>query len=797
LYRYEILETPPEPSFDRLTRLAALIFSAPISLITILDSGRQIFKSHYGTDLQETPRDDSFYAHALHASGVTVVCDATLDPRFADNPLVLGDPHIRFYVAAPLETSDGFRLGALCVVDSKPRYPPDPRQIAALEDLAACAIELLGFHRAKIELAKNRKLCGKTERRAAAALEAGRMGYWEQDADSDLITLSPALEKMLGIKHNEYDGSIEGWFKHVHPDDHKTILRAIQEARRTCENCTIKYRLLTADGTERWITTTGAYGKDQAGNFAGAHGVSWDSTAADVAARELRLSEELFRGLSNTAPVGVFRSDVNWHVTYANAKFAEIFAMTEHEVLGQGWLQRIHPDDRGALPTALDEAGAKNSSSQYECRLLLPNGTVRWISAQLAILRDQSGQVVAKIGTVDDITQRRQTIHDLRAAKDAAEVANAAKDVFLANVSHELRTPLNGILGMNNVLLESGLTSKQLEMAELVQASAHGLMTVVNDILELRSLESDRLPFEPMAFNLRSTIREVVALFEWDARQKGLKLVTRYPAHLPESYLGDKSRIKQILINYLSNALKFTAAGEINVTAQSEAADLGTGLLLAVSDGGSGIALEAQSRLFLPFSQLDDSSTRRSGGAGLGLAISKRLAELMGGSVGVTSAPGEGSTFWVRLPLERQSPVLAPARLPESVPVKGSGRVLLVEDNPINQKVATGVLHKLGWEADVAENGLKAVKLFQQNEYVAVLMDCQMPEMDGYAATRQIRHWESLEGRQSVPIIALTAHAMPGDRERCLQAGMDDYLAKPCGLEHLRNALNRWVAVPV
>jgi PAS domain S-box-containing protein len=709
---------------------------------------------------------------------------------------VLGDPHIRFYAGAPLETSDGFRLGTLCVIDSKPRHAPNPHQIAALQDLASSTIELLEFHRAKIELAKNRKLWSRTERRATAALEAGRMGYWERDADSDLITFSPALEKMLGIKQNEYDGTIEGWFKHIHPDDHRMILQAIQEARRTCENCTIKYRLLTADATERWITTTGAYRKDRAGNFAGGQGVSWDSTAADVAARALTLSEELFRGLSETAPVGVFRSDVHSHITYANAKLAEIFAMTEQEMLGDGWLQRIHPDDRGALPNPVDETGAKNSW-EHECRLLLPDGTVRWINGRLAVLRDQGGQVVAKIGTVDDITQRRQTLHDLRSAKDAAEVANAAKDVFLANISHELRTPLNGILGMNNLLLESGLTSEQLEMAELVQASAHGLMTVVNDILDLRSLESGRLSFEPMAFNLRSTIKEVVALFEWDARQKGIKLVTCYPAQLPESYLGDESRIKQILTSYMSNALKFTAVGEINVTAQSEATEIGTGLLLAVSDSGSGIALEAQSRLFLPFSQIDDSSTRRSGGAGLGLAISKRLAEFMGGSVGVTSALGEGSTFWVRLPLERQSPLLATARLPESVPVKGSGRVLLVEDNPINQRVATGVLHKLGWEADIAENGLKACKLFQQNEYVAVLMDCQMPEMDGYAATRQIRQWESLEGRQSVPIIALTAHAMPGDRERCLQAGMDDYLAKPCGLEQLRNALNRWVAVHV
>jgi PAS domain S-box-containing protein len=796
---YDALDQAPEPSFDRLARLAALLFSTPIALITLLDADRQVFKSHYGTDLRETSRDESFCAHAIHASGVTVVCDATLDTRFADNPLVLGPPHIRFYAGAPLETQKGFRLGAICVIDSEPRQPPDPQRLAALRDLADSVVELLEFQCARRELEENRRLWRKTEQRATMALEAGQMGYWERDADSDLVTLSPALEEMLGIEHGEYDGTMDGWMKRIHPDDRALIPGHIEEARRTGQSYTFKYRALAADGTERWITTTGAYKADEAGKFAGAQGVSWDSTAFDVAARELKLSEELFRGLSASAPVGVFRFDADCNCTYANSKWAETLAMTEPELLGQGWLTRVHPGDRDALRASLQESLASHNSWTYEHRLLLPDASVRWVNARLAILRDDNGRVMAMTGTMDDITERQRTIQDLRAAKDAAEVANSAKDIFLANVSHELRTPLNGILGMNHLLLESGLTADQLEMAQIIQQSAQGLLTVVNEVLDLRAIETGQLSVEPMPFNLRKMIRQAIALFEADAREKGVKLLTHYPAQLAESYLGDESRIKQILIHYLSNAVKFAAVGKITVAAGEEANDGGPDVRLEVSDTGPGIELEAQARLFRPFSQVDDSRTRRTGGIGLGLAISKRLAELMGGCVGLSSAPGMGSTFWVQLPLKAASRPSDPDR-PEACRAaakakKELGRVLLVEDDPVNQKAAALILRGLGWQTDIADNGLAAVNLFQKNDYAMVLMDCQMPEMDGYAATRQIRHWESLEGRPNVPILALTAHALIGDRERCLEAGMSDYLAKPFGLDELRRVLNHWAAV--
>jgi PAS domain S-box-containing protein len=726
-----------------------------------------------------------------------VVCDARADVRFADNPFVVGEPGIRFYVGAPLETSDGLRLGALCVIDKQPREFPDVQQIAALTDLATQVVDLLELHRAKRELAKSRKQRRETEQRAALALDAGHMGYWERDAETDLIRFSPMLEKLLEINHDEYDGTVGGWLRHIHPDDHETIFRGIADAQRHEQNYSFKYRVLTADGSERWITTTGTYRKDEAGRFAGAHGVSWDSTIAEVSARELRWNEALFRGLSESAPVGVFRSDADEQLIYVNAKAAEIFAMSEQRMLGQGWVERIHPEDRETLKASLERDKAKGQYHEYEVRLLLPDDAVRWVLSRSTSLLDAKGNFAGKTGTVEDITQRHQTVQYLKEAKEAAERANRTKDLFLANVSHELRTPLNGVIGVSAQLLETALNAEQLEMTELVHESGHALLRVVNDMLDLNRIEAGELSIERAPFQLRKCIQQTVTFLEADAAKKGLTIVTHYANSLPDSYYGDASRIKQILTNYVSNSIKFSNSGEIVVTVKGEISGGAVELLLAVSDSGPGIELEAQSKLFRSFSQVDDSSTRRSSGLGLGLAICKRLAELMGGTVGVSSTLGKGSTFWVRLQLQSAEEWTPAGSLPaKSNGFSGSGRVLLVEDNLVNQRVALGVIRKLGWDADVANDGLAAIELFQKNKYSLVFMDCQMPGMDGYLATQKIRDLEVSEGAPPVPIVALTAHAMTGDRERCLQAGMNDYLAKPFGLEELRKALDRWAKAP-
>ena len=398
-------------------------------------------------------------------------------------------------------------------------------------------------------------------------------------------------------------------------------------------------------------------------------------------------------------------------------------------------------------------------------------------------------------------------IGEANRAQEAAERASSAKSEFLARMSHEIRTPMNGVMGMSELLQGTELTARQRHLSETISHSAEALLQIINDILDFSKVEAGKLELERVEFGLREAVEETIEIFAGRAHAKGLELACAIELDVPGTVCGDPMRLRQVLINFVGNAIKFTDSGEVIVRVRAVGKD---GLLrFEVIDTGIGISEEAQAHIFNAFSQADSFTTRKYGGTGLGLAICQQLADLMGGEIGVHSDVNRGSTFWfeVRLePIIEASPTLT--RLPRlnlaglRAPIDENAgnpeilpKILLVEDNPVNREVAVGMLESLGCATDSAQNGWLALEAMNTSIYDAVLMDCQMPVMDGLTACGEIRRREQSSGVARVPIIALTANAMEGDRERCLAAGMDDFLSKPFTQQQLATLLRRWLAL--
>ena len=459
----------------------------------------------------------------------------------------------------------------------------------------------------------------------------------------------------------------------------------------------------------------------------------------------------------------------------------------------------LHPDDRVVLQDTVKKAMATQETLQAEFRVVLADGTIRWQRCQGQV-KFAGGLPELATGALIDITGEKTLLMRLQEARAAAEAAADTKGQFLANMSHEIRTPMNGIMGMTDLFLETELTAEQREYLSIVKSSAAALLKIINDILDFSKIEARSLELESVEFDLRNCLAEVVKSMALSARKKGVELICSVESNVPHHMVGDPTRLRQIVTNLVGNSLKFTDRGKVTLEAIMES-DSGANCVVhfIVRDSGIGISKDKQAVIFHAFSQADNSTTRKFGGTGLGLSISSRLVEMMGGRIWVESEVGQGSKFHftANFGVTRTSPNIS-AHMPESRsaqdPLQGHApapprlRLLLAEDNLVNQRLAVRLLEKQGHSVDVANNGREALEALNKESYYAVLMDVQMPEMDGFEATTVIRKTEAGTGTH-LPIIAMTAHALSGDRERCLAAGMDCYISKPIKTQELYQLL--------
>jgi PAS domain S-box-containing protein len=774
LYRYEILDTPREENFDEIVRLASEFCEVPVAIINLIDKDRQWFKSEIGFGVRETPLDNSICKHAILQNDTFIVGDTTKDARFNGNPLVTGDPKLRFYAGAILRSDEGLPLGTLCVLDYKPRELT-ALQLFALQSLTKQVM-------ARFELQRTLEEKKTNARRMELAFHAPEFtGFWNWNLQTNLLACDERFALMYGVDPAwaARGAPLEEYVKKIHPEDLQRITPSIENTIKNGDKYFEVYRLIQPDGTFKWVAARGVRHDNAQGKPESFEGVAIDITERKLAEIQLAESEAQFRQLADSIPQLAWMADETGYIFWYNQRWYDYTGMTFEDMQGWGWDKVHDPIELKRLMISWKASLNSGKDFQDTFPLRRHDGEMRWHLTKALPIRDSAGKIVRWFGTNTDITEQRE-------AQLQAESANLAKSEFLANMSHEIRTPMNAVIGLSHILGQSKpLSPKQTEYINTLKLSADSLLSLINDLLDIAKIESRNVEFEQIPFNLHQLAHEITSMMSLRAKEKGLAFKVEGNSRLDVMHVGDPNRIRQMILNLCSNAVKFTQSGEIRLSIQTEPSDAKgmDQVRITVKDSGIGIPKEKMGTIFKKFTQADASTTRLYGGTGLGLAITRDLTQLMGGTLRVTSVLGEGSMFEISLPLARSKSVQYEVTEPKPQKPKKlfthAQKILLVEDYPANILVATTYLELFGYEVDVCTNGEMAIEKCAETHYLAVLMDVQMPGIDGFETTRRIREYEKGHWPLKSYIIGMTAHALLGDREKCISAGMDDYVSKP------------------
>lgn len=631
----------------------------------------------------------------------------------------------------------------------------------------------------------------------ARAGEIADIGFWEVNMDSGYVYWNKKTRQIHGVDENYTPELATAINFYKEGDTRNTITQAIQDCLEQGRAFDLETEIVDMHGNEKWVRAIGI--KDDSSEELRMFGLFQDIDQRKRAIAELEqaradmaLAADRLALATNSAQIGVWEYNIASGELYWDKWMYEIYGITEEEFPGNVsiWRKSLHPDDTQA--TTLYLKNAIDNVAPFDCtfRILRPNGQVRYVKANAIIRRDINGEAIGMVGVNFDITEAQLASAAQEQARKAAEEANRAKSDFLASMSHELRTPMNGVLGM--LQLMEGSMTQEINKRRLKTASnsAKNLLTILDDILDFSRIEAGKMELEYRPTSMSNLLQEMEEIFSHELKKKGIA-VKIHNTLTHDFYYADEGRIRQLLINLIGNASKFTQVGSIVISAQ-ESAD--KEVLLSVKDTGIGIPQDRLDKIFDSFTQADSSTTRKYGGSGLGLSICKRLSELMKGHISVRSELNQGSTFTLHLPLEPASLYKSQSTETTLLPpiqTLNQSHILLVEDNAINQIVINDMLTDLNAHIDTCVNGQEAIDFLTKTDarYDCILMDCQMPIMDGYDASRAIRNGKAGEEFKNIPIIALTANAMTGDKEKCLAAGMTDYLSKPVDIHDLRRAI--------